>query len=186
MKYSSRLASIDQAATFKNKTVVGFGSIMKRPAEIQALLCMVPILYIQSLKSTLSSVEETYYICWPRQQRITIVICTLVLFLGMSAKSDRYRAEIYAINTYLKKIEQNKFANLKKAFEDGEFLFDNASLCKSDDSSVERCHSSAEVKAKNRTSDATSKLPALAPVEKRRNVKTAPNPLPKIRAFGGV
>ena len=102
----------------------------------------------------------------------------------MSSKSQRYRAEIYAINAYLKRIEQKKFEELKASHEAGEFVFDSSISC-SDDSDEERCQTSSDKTHRKNSDNRTSDIQAKTSL-KHRAVKTAPNPLPKIGSFGGV
>ncbi len=52
------------------------------------------------------------------------------------SKSERCRAEIYAVNSYLKKLEQEKFANLRLQYESSQQTFDqdDTGYCSADSS----------------------------------------------------
>lgn len=93
----------------------------------------------------------------------------------MTSKAERYRAEIYAVNNYLKKIEQKKFDDLKKALNAGESIFLNDSIYNSDDSS-DRCQTSDFTDAKKGNSSNSNAM--------SRNVKTVPTN--RKGSFGGV
>jgi hypothetical protein len=50
----------------------------------------------------------------------------------------RYRAEVYAINSYLKNLEQQRYADMMKSREEGDNPQNNVAAYDSDDSSVSR------------------------------------------------